>query len=100
MVEPVMARRWQLEARSWAARGGRTRWDSAAVWPGSTDVGWEREQTDEAHALVRGGEREDAKVGKRESKRKTYSVEYIKGARGPSGPMKGTVACGRGRPAR
>jgi hypothetical protein len=33
---------------------------------------------------------------RRESKKKMYFAEYAKGARGPSGSMKGTVACGRG----
>jgi hypothetical protein len=42
------------------------------------------------------GEREDVEDGRRESKKKTYSVEYAKGTRGPSGPTKGTAACGRG----
>jgi hypothetical protein len=45
------------------------------------------------------GEVEDAEYGRHESKKKMYSTEYAKGARGPSGPMKGTVACGRGGPA-
>jgi hypothetical protein len=45
------------------------------------------------------GEVEDAEYGRRESKKKMFSAEYAKGARGPSGPMKGTVACGRGGPA-
>jgi hypothetical protein len=42
------------------------------------------------------GEREDVEVGRCESKKKTYSLEYAKGACGPSGPTKGTMACGRG----
>jgi hypothetical protein len=71
--------------------------DSAAEWPGSTDVGWERELTGEAQALVR-GEREDSEDGRRESKKKTFSADYAKGAHGRSEPMKGTMACGRGGP--
>jgi hypothetical protein len=51
-----------------------------------------------AYGLVR-GEREDARDGRRESKKKMYSAEYSKGACGQSGPMKGTEACGRGGPA-
>jgi hypothetical protein len=46
------------------------------------------------------GEREDAEDGWRESKKKTYYAEYVKGAHGPSGPMKGMVACESGGPAR
>jgi hypothetical protein len=49
--------------------------------------------------LVR-GEREDIEDGRRESQKKTYSVEYAKGTRGPSGPTMGMAACGRGGPAR
>jgi hypothetical protein len=44
------------------------------------------------------GEREDVEDGRHESKKKTYSMEYTKGTRGPSTPTKGTVACERGRP--
>jgi hypothetical protein len=99
MAGRVMARRRQLEAWSWAARGGRVQWDSAAVRPGLADAGWERELTPEAHASVR-GEREDAEDGRHESKKKMYSPEYAKGARGPSGPTKGTVAYGIGGPSR
>jgi hypothetical protein len=55
----------------------------------------ERELTGGALASVR-VEREDVEDGRHESKKKMYSVEYAKGVRGPSGPMKGTVACGRG----
>jgi hypothetical protein len=58
-------------------------------------MGWERELTGGAHASMR-AEREDAEDGRRESKKKIYSAEYAKGARGPSGPTKGMVACGRG----
>jgi hypothetical protein len=84
-----------LEARSWAAWGGRTWRDSAAAQPGSAGVGWERELTGGAHASVR-GEREGTEGGRRESKKKTYSVKYAKGARGPSWPMRGTMAYERG----
>jgi hypothetical protein len=66
-----------------------------AARPGSADAGWERELTGGAHGSVR-GEREDVEDGRRESKKKTYSVEYAKGTCGPSGPTKGTAACGRG----
>jgi hypothetical protein len=66
-------------------------WDSTAAWPGSTSAGWERELTGGAHASVR-GEREDAEDGRHESKKKRYSTEYAKGARGST---KGTAAYGR-----
>jgi hypothetical protein len=66
---------------------------------GSTDTGWERELTCGTHASAR-GEREDTEDGRHESKKNMYSVEYTKGACGPSRPMKGTVACGRGGPVR
>jgi hypothetical protein len=66
-------------------------WDSTATRSGSTSAGWERELTSGAHASVR-GEREDAEDGRHESKKKRYSTEYAKGARGP---MKGTEAYGR-----
>jgi hypothetical protein len=61
---------------------------------GATRVGagWERELTSRAHALAR-GEREGAENGSCESKKRTYSVKYAKGARGPSGLMRGTTAC-------
>jgi hypothetical protein len=65
---------------------------------GSANVGSERELTGGAHASVR-GESEDIEDGRRESKKKTYSVEYAKGTRGPSRPTKGTAACRRGGPA-
>jgi hypothetical protein len=45
-------------------------------------VGWKRELTGGAHASVR-GEREGAKDGRQESKKKMYYVKYAKGARGP-----------------
>jgi hypothetical protein len=80
-------------------QGGRTRWDSAAVEPGSAGMGWERELTGGTHALVR-GEREGAEDGRRESKKKTYSVKYAKGTRGLSEPMRGMMACEQGGPAR
>jgi hypothetical protein len=80
------------QVRRWAAQGGQARWDSVAARPGSTDAGWERELIGGAHASVR-GEREDAKDGRREPRKKMYSMEYAKGARGPT---KGTVAYGRG----
>jgi hypothetical protein len=50
------------------------RWDSAAVWPGSAGVGWERELTVGAHASAR-GEREHTEDERHESKKKMYSVE-------------------------
>jgi hypothetical protein len=99
MAGQVKARRRPLEAWCWAAQGGRTRWDLAAGRPRSVGTGWEREITCGAHASVR-GEREDTDDGRRESKKKTYSMEYAKGAHGLSGSMKGTTACGRGGPAR
>jgi hypothetical protein len=99
MAGRVKARRQPLEAWSWAARGGRMWRDSAVAQPGSADVGWERELTGGAHASAR-GEREGAEDERRESKKKMYSMKYDKGARGPSGPMRGTTACKRGGPAR
>jgi hypothetical protein len=81
------------------ARGGQTCRDFAAVQPGSTRAGWERELIDGAHASVR-GEREGTEAGRRESKKKMYSAKYTKGVRGPSGPMRGTMACERDGPAR
>jgi hypothetical protein len=54
------------------------------VQSGSASVGWERELTGGAHASAR-GEREDVEDGRRESKKKTYYVEYAKGTHGPSG---------------
>jgi hypothetical protein len=74
------------------ARGGRTRWNSVAVQPGSAGVGWERELMGGAHASAR-GEREGAEDGSCESKKKMYSTKYAKGEHGPSGPMRGTAAC-------
>jgi hypothetical protein len=62
-------------------------------------AGWERELTGRAHVSAR-GEREDAEEGRCESKKKTYSTEYAKGACGPSKPMKGTEAYQRGGPTR
>jgi hypothetical protein len=79
--------------------GGQTRRDSVTARPGLAGVGWERELIGGAHVSAR-EEREDVEDGRRESKKKTYSVEYTKGTRGPSTPTKGTVACGRGRPTR
>jgi hypothetical protein len=55
-----------------------------AAWPGSVDAGWERELTGGAHASAR-GEREDAKAGRRESKREMYSQKYDKGLMGRLG---------------
>jgi hypothetical protein len=73
--------------------------DAVGFGGGAAGVGrlWvaERELTGGALASVR-VEREDVEDGRHESKKKMYSVEYAKGVRGPSGPMKGTVACGRG----
>jgi hypothetical protein len=60
-------------------------------------VGCERELTSGAHVSVR-GEREDVEDGRHKSKKKTYFAEYAKGAHGPSGPMKGMVAYGKGMP--
>jgi hypothetical protein len=59
---------------------------------GRLDAGWERELTGGAHASAR-GEREGTKDERRESKKKTYSVKYAKGERGPSGPTRITTAC-------
>jgi hypothetical protein len=66
-------------------------WDSAAAQPGTANTGWKRELTGRALASVR-GERQVAEDGRRESKKKTYSVKYAKGARGPSELMRGTTA--------
>jgi hypothetical protein len=38
------------------------------------------------------GEREGTEDGRRESKKKMYSAKYARGARGPSGPMRGMIA--------
>jgi hypothetical protein len=76
-------------------KGGRAWRDSAAARLGSTGMGWERELTGGAHVSAR-GEREGIEDGRHESKKKTYSAEYAKGVHGPSGLMKGTVACRRG----
>jgi hypothetical protein len=57
------------------------------------------ERTDRRSPSVR-GEREGTEAGRRESKKKMYSVKYTKGVRGPSGPMRGTMACERDGPAR
>jgi hypothetical protein len=65
------------------------------AWPGSGSVTWERELIGRAHVSVR-GEREDAEDGRHKSNQKMYSAEYAKGACGPSEPMKGMTACGRG----
>jgi hypothetical protein len=92
MTERVRAQRRQLEVRGWEVRGDQARWDSAAARPGSIGVGWERELTGEAHASAR-GEREDAKDGRCESKKKTYPTEYAKGAHGPSRPTKVMATC-------
>jgi hypothetical protein len=89
MARRVKARRQPLEARSWVARGGRTRWDLMATQPGSADAGWERELTGGADASAR-GEREGAEDRRRESKKKMYSAKYTKGVRGP---MRGMTAC-------
>jgi hypothetical protein len=55
--------------------------DSAVARPRSTGAGWERELTGEAYKLVK-GERENAEDGRRESKKKTYSMEYAKEGHG------------------
>jgi hypothetical protein len=68
-----------------------------AAQPGSAGVGCERELTSGAHVSAR-GEREDVEDGRHKSKKKTYFAEYAKGAHGPSGPMKGMVAYGKGMP--
>jgi hypothetical protein len=44
------------------------------------------------------GEREGAEDGRHESNKKTYYVKYARGAGGPSGPIRGTMACKRGGP--
>jgi hypothetical protein len=72
MAGRMKARRRQLKAQSWAARGGQMQWDSVVVRPGSIVAGWERERTSGTHASAR-GEREDIEDGRRESKRKTHS---------------------------
>jgi hypothetical protein len=59
MAGQVEARRRPLEARSWAARGGRMRRDSVAAQLGSAATGWDRELTGGAHASAK-GEREKA----------------------------------------
>jgi hypothetical protein len=46
------------------------------------------------------GERKGTEDGRRESKKKMYSVKYARGARGPSGPMRGMIAYEWGGPAR
>jgi hypothetical protein len=74
MVEQVKAQRQPLKARSWVARGGWTRWDSVAAQPGWAGAGWERELTSRAHVSAR-GEREGVEDGRRESKKKMYSVK-------------------------
>jgi hypothetical protein len=45
--------RQPFEARSWAARGGWARRDSAAAQPGSAGVGWETELIAEVHLTER-----------------------------------------------
>jgi hypothetical protein len=52
---------------------------------------WERELIGRAHASAR-GEREGVDDGRRESKKKLYSMKYAKGACGPSAPMRGMTA--------
>jgi hypothetical protein len=89
MARRVKARRQPLEARSWMTRGGRMWRDSVVTQPGLAGMGWERELTDGAHASMR-GEREGAEDGRRESKKKTYSTKYAKGAHVP---MRGMTAC-------
>jgi hypothetical protein len=91
MAGRVKARRQPHEAWSWAAQGGRGWQDLAAVQLGSSNVGWERELIGGAHASVR-GERLGVEDGRRESKKKMYSVKYTKGAGGLSGPMRGMMA--------
>jgi hypothetical protein len=63
MARRVKARRRPLEARSWVARGVRTRQDSTVARPGSAGMRWERELTGGACASVR-GEREGAEDGR------------------------------------
>jgi hypothetical protein len=74
--------------------GGIRRWCGRGrpAWGG-------RERADRRGPSSARGEREDAEDGRRESKKKTYSAQYAKGARRPSGPSKGMVTCGRGGPA-
>jgi hypothetical protein len=83
MVGRVMARGGISRCKA-AAWRGRTRWDSAVAQLGSAGAGWRKELTSGAHALAR-GEREGAENGRHESRKKTSSVKYAKGTRGPSG---------------
>jgi hypothetical protein len=64
----------------------------------NASAGWERELAGGGHVSV-SGETEDTKDGRYKSKKKTYYAEFTKGACGPTGSTKGTVACGRGEPA-
>jgi hypothetical protein len=57
---------------------------AAVAQPGSAGAGWKKELTSGAHASAR-GEREGAKNGRHESKKKTSSAKYAKGTRGSSG---------------
>jgi hypothetical protein len=50
--------------------------------PGLAGAGWKKELTSGAHASAR-GEREGTENEMRESKKKTSSVKYAKGMRGP-----------------
>jgi hypothetical protein len=54
MAGRVKARRWPLEAWSWAVQGGRMQQDSVAARPGLAGVGWVRELTRGAHVSARG----------------------------------------------
>jgi hypothetical protein len=65
---------------------------------GSADARRDSELTGGAHVSAR-GEREGIEDGRRESKKKAYSVKYVKGACGSSRSMRGTMACERGGPA-
>jgi hypothetical protein len=65
-----------------AGRPDAVGFSGSAVGVGQCGVG---ERADRgAHASAR-GEREDVEDGRRESKKKTYYVEYAKGTHGPSG---------------
>jgi hypothetical protein len=67
--------------------GGAERPDAAGLrvaQSGLAGAGWRKGLTSGAHASAM-GEREGAKNGRRESKKKTSSAKYAKGTCGPSG---------------
>jgi hypothetical protein len=74
--------------------GGAGRPDAAGFSGSMAGVGWRGvgERTNRrAHVSMR-GERKGTEDGRRESKKKMYSAKYARGARGPSGPMRGMIA--------